>query len=246
MAIGYVARPMSDTIYVHDRDLVNVDSLGRTFIVIEKDTLHTSFLPRVVACHHTGPLRDADFMQIAEELDVEVASIKAVVHIETGRTHRGINPEGFPVINFDPTLFRIYAERRGTDLSAHVKSIALQPLDVKKHGTPQRAHKARLDAAMEIDRIAAIDATFWGMFQIGGFNWKLVGASSRDEFVNFMGRSEYDQLCFFANYIRNTVLLKYLRAKDWTSFARIYNGPGFAKHNYHTRLQAAYEKFRHH
>ena len=42
---------------------------------------------------------------------------------------------------------------------------------------------ARLDAASEIDRKTAVYATYWGMFQIGGANWKLCGTESYEGFV---------------------------------------------------------------
>ena len=233
---------LPDTIYVYDREGVNVDSLGRTFIVIDNDTLHTSFIPRPEPFYHTGPLTDADYDDIAQYLGVETAAIRAIVDIETGRTHRGFNEPGFPIINFDLPVFRRAAARRGVNLARHADSEALKPVNIRKYGSQQKAQKARLDAAMAIDSIAAIESTFWGMFQIGGFNWQLSGTASREEFVDYMSRSEYDQLRLFANYIRNSGLLKYLKNKNWAAFARIYNGPSYAQRGYHTRLAAAYQK----
>lgn len=220
-----------------------VDSLGRTFVVIEGDTLHTSFIPDPVRPKHEGPLTDADFEELGQALGVEAAAIKAIVEIETGRTHKGFYAEGKPIINFDLNVFRNAARRRGVDLSRHAGSVALQPINVAKYGGQQKAQQARLDAAMAIDSIAAIDGTFWGMFQIGGFNWKLCGMSSRQEFVKMMSRSEYDQLRLFGNYMENTGLLKHLKAKNWAAFSRIYNGPSYAARGYHTRMAAAYAKF---
>ena len=242
MAAGYLGSLWPDTIYVYDREGVNVDSLGRTFIIINDDTLHTSFIPRPEAFYHSGPLVEKDFQDIARELGVETAAIKAIVDIETGRTRRGLNAPGFPVINFDLPVFRRAAARRGIDLSKHASSPALQPVNIGKYGSQQKAQKVRLDAAMAIDSIAAIESTFWGMFQVGGFNWELSGAASREEFVEMMSRSEYDQLSLFANYIRNTGLLKYLKNKNWASFARVYNGPSYAARGYHTRLAEAYRR----
>lgn len=237
-----MGRLYSDTIFVYDRENVDVDSLGRTIIIIEDDTLHTSFIPRPEQLLHTGPLTEADFAEVAAELGVETASIKAIVDIETGRTRRGLNEPGFPVINFDLPVFRRAATRRGANLSAHAASEALKAPNIAKYGTQQKAQRARLQAAMEIDSIAAMESTFWGMFQIGGFNWQLSGAASREEFVEMMSRSEYDQLKLFANYIRNTGLLKYLKNRNWAAFARVYNGPSYAARRYHTRLADAYAK----
>lgn len=233
---------LPDTLYVFDREGVDVDSLGRTFIIIDQDTLHTSFVPVPGAYYHSGPLVDADFDEIAADLGVESAAIKAVVDIETGRVRKGLNGPGLPVINFDLPVFKRAAARRGVNLGAHASSEALKPVNIKKYGSQQAAQKARLDAALAIDSVAAMESTFWGMFQIGGFNWRLCGASSREEFMEMMSRSEYDQLRLFANYVRNTGLLKYLKTKNWAGFARVYNGPSYAARQYHTRLAAAYKR----
>lgn len=124
-----------DTIFIFERTPGGKDSLGRTFIIIENDTLHTSFIPDPFA--HSGPLREEDFEEIAREIDVETAAIKAIVEIETGKTHRGFHTDGKPIINFDLTLFRRAAARRGINLSKYKDSPALKPVDIRKIG---RAH----------------------------------------------------------------------------------------------------------
>ena len=93
---------------------------------------------------------------------------------------------------------------------------------------------------MSINPHAAIEGTFWGMFQIGGFNWKKCGAASPEEFVRLMSRSERDQLELFAEFIVNSGLLSSLKAKNWRKFAAGYNGPSYASRGYHTRLAKAY------
>lgn len=219
-----------------------LDSLERTIIIIDGDTLHTSFIPRPKA-PHSGPLTEADYEEIADSLGVEPAAIRAVVEIETGKTKTGFHAEGKPLINYDLTVFRRTAARRGINLAKHSQSEAVQPLKISKYGSQQKAQQARLDAAMAIDSLAAIESTFWGMFQIGGFNWKLCGAESPQDFVERMSRSEYDQLELFANFIRNSGMLKYLKAKNWAAFAKMYNGPGYASRGYHTKMAAAYRKY---
>lgn len=235
---------MPDTIYVFPTETAQVDSLGRTFIIFDGDTVHTSFLPDPALMRHTGPLSDRDYEAVAQQLGVEKAVIKAVVEIETGRIHRGFNPSGTTIINFDLPVFRRVAARRGINLARHASSEALHPVNIAKYGSQQAAQHARLQAAMNIDKTAAVASTFWGMFQIGGFNWRLCGASSLDDFVERMNRSEYDQLMLFANFIRNTGLLTHLKNKNWAGFARLYNGPSYAARKYHTRLAAAYQKYK--
>ena len=86
--------------------------------------------------------------------------------------------------------------------------------------------------------------TFWGMFQIGGFNYKVCGCESVDEFVRLMSYSELEQLELFAAFLRNTGCVNDLRALNWSGFARKYNGPSYARRGYHTKMAKAYARFK--
>ncbi|MDE6331734.1 MAG: N-acetylmuramidase family protein, partial [Muribaculaceae bacterium] len=177
-----------------------------------------------------GRLTERDYEEVAGELGVEVASIKAVVEIEAGKAHQGFWSEGKPVINFDLAVFRRMARRNNVSLGKYSRShkVVFARPDAKRYGSQQAAQQARLDAAMEIDSLTAIQGTFWGMFQIGGFNWKKCGAASPEEFVRLMSRSERDQLELFAEFIVNSGLLPALKSRNWSKFAYGYNGPGYA------------------
>lgn len=185
------------------------------------------------------PLTEDDFVEVAQRLGVEVAAIKAIVDIEAGRTHEGFSAPGKPLINFDLTMFRRFATKRGVNLAKYTKS---HPAVFNSHRGSQTLANLRLDAAKTINRHAAIEGTFWGMFQIGGFNWKKCGAESIDDFEAKMSRSERDQLDLFAEFIVNSGLLEPLKTKDWARFARGYNGPSYARRGYHTRMAQAYAR----
>lgn len=185
-------------------------------------------------------LTENDFLEVAERLGVEVAAIKAVVDIEAGATHQGFASPGRPLINFDLTMFRRFATRRGINLSKYGTSHAV--VFNSHRGNQTRAHR-RLEAARTIHPHAAVEGTFWGMFQIGGFNWKKCGVSSIEEFELRMARSERDQLDMFAEFITSTGLLQHLRDRNWAAFARGYNGPSYASRAYHTRMASAYRRY---
>lgn len=191
-------------------------------------------------------LTDEDFQEVAEELGVEVAAIKAVVDIEAGRAHEGFYKPGQPLINFDLSMYRKFAPRHGVSLSKAKKKapeIFARP-NTRKYGSYQGAQYARLDKARGIDEPSALEATFWGMFQIGGFNWKLCGCSSVEEFVELMSRSERDQLELFARLITNCGMLESLQNKQWLKFALKYNGPRARARGYHTRMASAYARYK--
>ncbi len=197
--------------------------------------------PEEIAPNSINRLTENDFIEVAQHLGVDVAAIKAVVEIEAGHSHQGFSAPGVPLINFDLSMFRRFAARRGINLSKYSKSHSA--VFSSSSGSQAKANR-RLNAAKTINANAAIEGTFWGMFQIGGFNWKKCGASSIEDFVERMSRSERDQLDMFDEFISHAGLLKSLRNKDWATFARGYNGPGYARRNYHTRMANAYARYK--
>lgn len=182
-------------------------------------------------------LTDEDFRLVAAELNVEVAAMKAVVAIEAGAAMKGFWAPGVPVVNFDPSMYRQHASKavsKAPDKSAKV------PPGLKGYALKEWT---QLTNARHKNAQGADMGTFWGMFQIGGFNYKLCGCKTIEEFVEKMSYSELSQLELFARFIENTGMVKYLRNREWAKFSRAYNGPSYARRGYHTRMAAAYKKF---
>ncbi len=183
-------------------------------------------------------LTDEDLRIVAEELGVEIAAIKAVVYIESGKTMKGFWMPGVPVINFDRTMYN------------KVKNRAVDKSGAKNEKVPEGLSGyalrewTQLINARKVNAQGANMGTFWGMFQIGGFNYKLCGCESVDEMVRLMSYSELEQLELFATFITNTGMLADLRKKNWAGFARKYNGASYAKRGYHTKMANAYAKFK--
>ncbi len=184
----------------------------------------------------------ADYEAVASELGVDVASLKAVVDIEAGKTHKGFYAPAQPIINFDLSMFKSLATKRKISLAKYQKShaVVFAAPNVKRYGSRQAAQYARLHSAETINSDLAMEATFWGMFQIGGFNWRLCGCESVEDFVDRMSTSEREQLELFAAFVKASGLLPALKAHDWARFARGYNGASYARRGYHKRLASAY------
>lgn len=182
-------------------------------------------------------LTDSDFKIVADELDIEVATIKAVVEIEAGKAMRGFWAPGVPVVNFDNTMFQKYRSRAQ---SKEGDKTAKVPEGLTGH--PLKAW-TRLVNARKINSQGADLGTFWGMFQIGGFNYQKCGCGSIEEFVKRMSYSELEQLQLFAVFISTTGMVEFLKNKDWRGFARKYNGPSYAKRAYHTKMANAYRRY---
>jgi len=190
-------------------------------------------------------LTEEDYAAVAAKLGINTAAIKAVVDIETGQRHEGFTADCKPIINFDLSMFKRFASRRGIKLGQYRKShaVVFSSPNVARYGSRQSAQYARLDAAMTIDSVAAIEGTFWGMFQIGGFNWKLCGCESIGQFVERMSHSEREQLELFAAFVKSRGLDKYLRAHNWSGFSLRYNGPGYKRMGYDVKMAAAYRRY---
>lgn len=183
-------------------------------------------------------LTDDDFRIVAEELGCEIAAIKAVVSIEAGNKMQGFWAPGIPIINFDRTMYNKYRSKATSKAGAKGEKVP--------DGLTGYAYRewSQLINARKVNAMGANMGTFWGMFQIGGFNYKLCGCQSVDEFVKLMSTSELEQLELFAAFITNAGMLNDLRAKNWAAFARKYNGPSYARRGYHTKMANAYKKFK--
>lgn len=182
-------------------------------------------------------LTEEDFRIIAQELDVEVAAIKAVVRIEAGEKLQGFWAPGVPVANYVQSLFNKYKGK----VKARKMKDAKVPSGLSGYALKEWT---ALTNARKINANAADMGTYWGMFQIGGFNYRLCGCKSVEEMVDKICDSEFSQLQMFAVFIRNSGMLDALRKKDWAAFARKYNGPSYAKRGYHTRMAKEYANFK--
>lgn len=183
-------------------------------------------------------LTDEDFKIVADELGVEVAAIKAVVVIEAGKAMKGFYAPGVPVVNFDNSMYRIYASKapnRSGDKNAKV------PAGLSGYALREWT---QLTNARRVNSDGADMGTFWGMFQIGGFNYKLCGFKTVKEFVDTMSESEFSQLEIFAKFITASGMLNDLKNKNWANFARKYNGTSYRARGYHTKMANAYKRFK--
>lgn len=98
----------------------------------------------------------------------------------------------------------------------------------------------RLNAAMQLDRSAALKSASWGLGQIMGENFAVAGFPSVDAMVASMSGSENAQLGAMVSFLKANQLIDSLKAHDWAGFARRYNGPNYAANNYDGLLERFY------
>lgn len=186
-------------------------------------------------------LKAEDFSAAAEALGVPVAAIRAVTDVESKGS--GFHDDGRPLILFERHIMRrqlVKAGKAVADLEIKFPSVVNAKPGGYKGG---KAEHDRLGLAATINRQCALESCSWGMFQVLGLHWKLLGYASVQEFVNAMYRDEAAHLDAFVRFIKaNPHLHKALKAQDWESLAAGYNGPGYAVNKYDTKLAAAFDK----
>lgn len=190
-------------------------------------------------------LSEEDFVKIAALLDVEVAALKAVKEVETGKFGAFVAP-GKPTILFEGHIFWSQLIQRGIspDKFAQGNKDILYPAADRSQYQGGLAEYDRLARAIQINREAALCSASWGMFQIMGFNHAACGVSDVCSFVEQMKQSETKQLLLSACFIYSHRNMKTaLRGKNWPEFARLYNGPQFRQNHYDEKLAVAYKKY---
>lgn len=189
-------------------------------------------------------LTENDFCLAAQLLDVEPAALKAVKKVESG-PYGGFLPSGRPVILFEGHIFWKQLDNRNINPKKYRtgNEDILYPRWDSSHYEGGEAEYVRLEKARKINRDAADASASWGMFQIMGFNYAACGEKSVSGFVDMMCRSELHQLLLSARFIRSGGMLPALQKKNWAKFAKLYNGPAYAKNRYDVKLAEAYRTF---
>jgi hypothetical protein len=185
------------------------------------------------------PLRDGDVETIAGYLGCEVAVLRAVMQVESaGRAFQ----DGRPVILNEPHIFyrQLGAGQKRNDAAA--KGLAYYRWRTKPYPRTQDARYAWLEKSMKIDAADALKSCSWGLGQVMGFNYRVCGFDDVFAFVEAMKHSEGAQLMVIARFIVGNRLQRHLRSKNWRGFAKGYNGSGYAKNGYHTKLANAYRQ----
>jgi peptidoglycan hydrolase-like protein with peptidoglycan-binding domain len=182
-------------------------------------------------------LSESDYQNAASLLSVEIATIKAVSAVESKGS--GFLVNGKPKILFEGHWFSKFTQGK-YDKSHPTLSY---PKWTKAYYVGGAAEYGRYNTAKTLDATAAMKSTSWGRFQIMGFNYDKAGYVSVEAFVADMHKAESYQLASFVKMLKATGMDAQLRAKDWATFAKNYNGPKYAENKYDVRLRQAYNAF---
>lgn len=168
------------------------------------------------------PMPAHAFAQAAEAIGCEVAAIRAVFAVESAS--RGYLRDGSLVRRFEPHK---------------MPGAKTNWRDSKKIGPKRREEMFCTAYAKNPD--AALMASSWGGPQIMGFNHAAAGFNSAEGMVTKMADAEIHHVQAFVALILDWGLDSAIRAHDWATFERHYNGGGF-NGAYAVKIEKAYRK----
>lgn len=176
----------------------------------------------------------AGVTRAAKQLGCDVAAVQAVIAVESRGS--GFLADGRPRILFEAHKFSGFTDGLFDATHPHL-STPEWDASLYEGGA---AEYGRLYQALQLDGEAAVLSCSWGLMQIMGFNWEACGEASLQGFMLAQHHNEDAHLGLFARFVASQGMAPYLRRRDWAGFARRYNGPGYARHDYDGRLATAY------
>lgn len=182
-------------------------------------------------------LTDADYGWAADELRVPIGHMRGVAKVECAG--KSFDDQGRPRILFERHYFHRLTGGRWSGRHPDISNAR-----AGGYG-PSSGQFGRLAAACALDPGSAFRSASWGMFQIMGSHGAALGYGSALAMALAMVASERGHLEAFVRFLRVNGLADELRAcragdpASCVAFVRRYNGPAFAKNDYHRKLAEA-------
>ncbi len=194
------------------------------------------------------PIESIDITRIALGIGVGEDEVHAFTEVEANGS--GFDSKGRPKMLFEPHLFYRYLKGDQRDRAV---SQGLAYSGWRSGGYPRDSYP-RMHKAMEINPEAALRAASWGASQVLGNNYEMLGylnvfqmvdAFCADGENHIQGMIDFANAAGIADDLRVLAALKRpTKPSDCVAIVRVYNGPGFAKNNYHTKFATAHNKWR--
>lgn len=187
---------------------------------------------------------------IAESIGLTYPIFAAFLEVESG--NNGFDPKtGKIIIQFEPHVFARYLTEFKVDhvITSRVVS-GRRTYTITSMGEAftngvegQTAEWSAFNVAFRINPTAAMLSTSIGLPQIMGFHYMRLGYASVDDMWDGFKMGERTQVHGMAIFIKtDSRLFKALKAKDWATAAKLYNGAGYKINKYDEKLARAFAK----
>ena len=181
----------------------------------------------------------------ADWLRVPAAHYAAVIQVESnGQVSAGLPDSRKSVIRWEGHYFDRRLTGRARE-AARSAGLASPKAGGVKNPRSQADRYKLLQRAVEFCKqwglapALAYESASWGLGQVMGAHWKAFGYATAEDFVAEVNSGIAGQLRVISKFIKANFIDDELRAGLWSAFARVYNGSGYKKNAYHTKLASA-------
>lgn len=182
-----------------------------------------------------------DIPKLAYRINTSEDHLQAFLNVES--RSRGFDRKGRPIKLNEPHVF--YRNLKGAERDKAVKlGLAYRNWGEKPYPKTSDERYEWLRLAMTINVEAALKSCSWGSTQILGENFSMVGFSSAEAMVRAFMDDEEEHVEAMVKFILASGIDDDLRAERWDVVARVYNGPGYKKNQYHTKMAREFAKLR--
>lgn len=180
---------------------------------------------------------------VANKHGVEAAALEAIADVESagvafwplgGKRLPPMRPEGH-------YFYRILGPGAKRNMAVHMGLAAPHAGQVRVPSSRAAVYDM-LERMKTIDPDAAMESCSWGLGQVMGENWKQLGYPSVTALVASCMTIE-GQVELMERFIEKHGLADELKRHDWAGFARQYNGAGYRKNSYDSKLKQAYTRY---
>tara|TARA_R100000664_G_scaffold34236_1_gene55483 strand:- start:8833 stop:9540 length:708 start_codon:yes stop_codon:yes gene_type:complete len=216
-------------------------SLVRATIQFQDDA--GVFADGIVGPITTQAAKDAGFDGFVILSNPQSLADRAGIPPEVLQAFREVESNGdSSAIRFEPHLFVRFNPRAAGTI----------PYTPSKHGPwsvmTKETNRAAFDRAYKIDARSAVKATSWGAFQVLGQHLLDEYDDRPDKAVQAFDEDpeKVSGILLARWFSANHRAKQYANASppDFNRLCRMYNGPLYAKHNYHVRMRKAWLKAR--
>lgn len=182
--------------------------------------------------------------RIAAVRGFEAAALKAFIETESaGTVYATVDGKKEPLVRFEGHYFYRLCSPLVRS-KAVGKGLASPSAGAVANPSSQQARWDRLlKPAMELDLQAAYESCSWGVGQIMGAHWKMLGFNSVVEMVDLARSGVEGQIELMARFIEKSGLKGALARHDWAAVARGYNGPNYKVNKYDEKMADAYARY---
>ncbi|TIP49653.1 MAG: N-acetylmuramidase family protein [Mesorhizobium sp.] len=183
-------------------------------------------------------LGDVDISRIGSEIGVGEDELHAFMDVEAAGS--GFDHVGRPKMLFEPHVFYGMLGKGAKRDAAVAQGLAYPKWGEKPY--PSDSYP-RLIKAMAIDETAALKSASWGLTQILGRYHADIGYATPQQMVEEFANHEAEHLEATVKLLKAWKVDDDLRAHRWAVVAQTWNGPGYRKNRYDTKLEAAFAKW---